>query len=102
MPTHGLLCIEEPEHGLHPLVFGPLLDTLREYCPPGGTRQVVLSTHSPDLVDAAGPEEVLVVERNKAGSTEFRYLSASQLDRWLQDFRLGELWRMRQIGGVPA
>jgi predicted ATPase len=101
MPEHGLLCIEEPEHGLHPLVFGALLDIVREYCPPDGTRQVLLTTHSPDLVDAATPDEVLVVERDGGGATEFRRLSAKKLHRWLRDFRLGELWRMRQIGGVP-
>ena len=101
MPEHGLLCIEEPEHGLHPLVFGPLLDVIREYCPPDGTRQVLLTTHSPDVIDAAEPAEVVVVERNAAGATEFSRLSATRLRRWLQEFRLGELWRMRQIGGVP-
>ncbi|RMF37038.1 MAG: hypothetical protein D6759_02835 [Chloroflexi bacterium] len=101
MPEHGLLCVEEPEHGLHPLIFGPLLDIVREYCPADGTRQVLLTTHSPDLVDAATPEEVIVVERNEEGASEFEHLSARRLRRWLQDFRLGELWRMRQIGGVP-
>ncbi len=101
MPEHGLLCVEEPEHGLHPLVFGPLLDIMREYCPTDGSRQVLLTTHSPDLVDAARPEEVIVVERNEEGASEFEHLSARRLRRWLQDFRLGELWRMRQIGGVP-
>lgn len=101
MPEHGILCIEEPEHGLHPLVFGPLLDVLREYCPPQETRQMLLTTHSPDLIDAAEPDEVQVVERNAAGATEFRRLPKQQLRKWLRDFRLGELWRMRQIGGVP-
>jgi predicted ATPase len=101
MPEHGILCIEEPEHGLHPLVFGPLLDVLREYCPPHETRQVLLTTHSPDLIDAAKPNEVVVVERDAAGATEFRRLPKQQLRKWLRDFRLGELWRMRQIGGVP-
>lgn len=101
MPEHGLLCIEEPEHGLHPLLFGPLLDVIREYCPPDGTRQVLLTTHSPDMVDAAEPDEVIVVERDAAGATRFRPLRGRELQKWLQDFRLGELWRMRQIGGVP-
>jgi predicted ATPase len=101
MPEHGLLCIEEPEHGLHPLIFGPLLDVLREYCPPQETRQALLTTHSPDLIDTAAPNEVQVVERNAVGATEMRRLPKQQLRKWLRDFRLGELWRMRQIGGVP-
>lgn len=101
MPEHGLLCIEEPEHGLHPLIFGPLLDVIREYCPPDGTRQVLMTTHSPDVIDAAEPKEAIVVERNAAGATEFKRLPTPQLRKWLGDFRLGELRRMRQIGGVP-
>jgi len=101
MPEHGLLCVEEPEHGLHPLLFGPLLDLIRERCPAVGSRQTLLTTHSPDLIDAAEPEEVIPIERAPSGSTQLRPLDAPQLARWMEDFRLGELWRMRQIGGVP-
>ncbi len=102
MPEHALLCVEEPEHGIHPLVFGPLLDLVRERCPQDGARQVIMTTHSPDLVDAARPEEVVIVERDEAGRTQLLRPDWQKLRRWLQDFRLGELWRMRQLGGVPA
>jgi predicted ATPase len=101
MPEHGLLVVEEPEHGLHPLVFGPLLDLMRERCPKGVGRQVLVTTHSPDLLDAAETEEVVVVDRNEAGVTELKRLDPVNLAEWRSDFRLGELWRMRQIGGVP-
>lgn len=101
MSTHGLLCIEEPEHGLHPLLFGPFLDLVRERCPQGSSRQVLLTTHSPDLVDAAEPSEIVPVERDSEGATALVPLDPQQLEKWLKSFRLGELWRMRQIGGVP-
>ena len=101
MPEHGLLCIEEPEHGLHPLIFGPLLDLIRERCPEDGTRQILVTTHSPDLVDAAEANEIVTVEKNEEGASVLGGLQSQKLDEWLQDFRLGELWRMRQIGGVP-
>ncbi len=101
MPEHGLLCIEEPEHGLHPLLFGPLLDLVRERCPVGGPKQVLVTTHSPDLVDAAEPSEVLPVERDQKGATRLLELDQDRVRKWLEDFRLGELWRMRQLGGVP-
>lgn len=100
MPDHGLLCIEEPEHGLHPLIFGPFLDLVRERCPKSGTRQVLMTTHSPDLVDAAEPNEVMPVERGPSGATEIMPFDPAKLRKWLKDFRLGELWRMRQIGGA--
>jgi predicted ATPase len=101
MPDHGLLCIEEPEHGLHPLLFGPLLDLVRERCPKTGTRQALVTTHSPDLVDAAEPDEIIPVERDALGATRLLQLDQQQLGKWMRDFRLGELWRMRQLGGVP-
>lgn len=102
MPDHGLLCIEEPEHGLHPLLFGPLLDMVRERCAESdGTRQVLMTTHSPDLVDVAEPDEIVTVERDSKGATHANELEENKLRKWLKDFRLGELWRMRQIGGVP-
>jgi len=102
MPEHGLLVVEEPEHGLHPLLFGPMLDLVRERCPKGGGRQVLVTTHSPDLLDAAETDEVVIVDRGEDGSTRLSRLEPAKLNEWRQDFRLGELWRMRQIGGVPA
>lgn len=101
MPDHGLLCIEEPEHGLHPLLFGTLLDLIGERCPGGGSKQVLVTTHSPDLVDVAELGEVLPVERDEKGATRLLELDPVKTRKWLEDFRLGELWRMRQIGGVP-
>ena len=101
MPPHALLCVEEPEHGLHPSVFGPLFDIIRERCPARGGRQVLVTTHSPDLLDAAKPPEVVVADRDRAGRTQMARPDHEGLARWLEDFRLSELWRMRQIGGVP-
>ncbi|MBM3458759.1 MAG: hypothetical protein FJX77_09540 [Armatimonadetes bacterium] len=62
---------------------------------------MVITTHSPDLVDAAHPDEVRVVARDSIGATELERLNPSDYDRWQHDFRLGELWRLRQLGGVP-
>lgn len=101
MPEHALLCVEEPEHGLHPRVFGPLFDIIRERCPQGGGRQVLVTTHAPDLLDAAQPPEVVIADRDREGHTQLRRPEAKSLSDWLEDFRLSELWRMRQIGGVP-
>jgi predicted ATPase len=60
-----------------------------------------MTTHSPDLVDAANPEEVVVVERAARGETRLHRLDPDRLKQWLTDFRLGELWRLRQLGGTP-
>jgi len=62
----------------------------------------LLTTHSPDLIDAAQPGEVITVERGGDGASMFDELDSPELKKWLKDFRLGELWRMRQLGGVPG
>ncbi|SPE37801.1 Predicted ATPase (fragment) [Candidatus Sulfopaludibacter sp. SbA3] len=93
-----LICIEEPELGLHPDAVGFLADALRS----ASTRsQVVVTTHSETLVSALSdePESVVVCERSDDGDTQFRRLQAAQLEKWLAQYRLGELWRMGEISG---
>ena len=90
-------CIDEPELGLHPDIIPTLADLLRE----ASTRtQLVLTTHSRDLVECFSdePESICVCEKFK-GSTEIQRLSSEDLKVWLKDYSLGELWSSGQIGG---
>jgi len=59
--------IEEPESGLHPAAAAVLMDALRDGA---HRRQVIVTTHSPDLLDVPGlePSEVLAV-RSVRGKT---------------------------------
>lgn len=59
--------IEEPESGLHPAAAAVLMDALRDGA---HRRQVIVTTHSPDLLDVPGldPSEVLAV-RSVRGRT---------------------------------
>jgi len=93
-----LVCIEEPELGLHPdaiaAVAELLLDAARR-------TQLVVTTHSDALVSALSevPEAIVVCERT-AGRTRLHRLESEKLERWLQNYQLGELWRMGEIGGT--
>ena len=92
-----LLCIEEPEIGLHPDV----LPTVAELLVAASQRtQLVVTTHSDALVSALSetPESILVCERLKSG-TDLRHLDPKQLEEWLEKYSLGDLWRMGEIGG---
>lgn len=93
-----LVCIEEPELGLHPDILPTLADLLKEA---SERCQLIVTTHSEILVDALSdqPESVLVAEKNEAGSTLTR-LDAEQLKPWLEKYRLGQLWTQGQIGGT--
>jgi hypothetical protein len=61
----------------------------------------VVTTHSDILVSALTeiPETVLVCERDESGS-HLRRLEADTLKKWLENYSLGELWRMGEIGGT--
>ncbi len=93
-----LICIEEPELGLHPDALRLVAELLSEA---SERTQIVITTHSEALVDAltSRPESVLVCERGFDNGTQFQRLSADQLDEWLEHYTLGQLWRKGEIGG---
>ncbi|WP_448153119.1 AAA family ATPase [Castellaniella caeni] len=93
-----LVCIEEPELGLHPDVLPTLAELLKE----ASTRtQLIVSTHSDSLVDALSdqPEAIIVAERSAQG-THLTRLDAVRLQPWLEKYRLGQLWTRGEIGGT--
>ncbi|MBC1239449.1 AAA family ATPase [Nostoc sp. 2RC] len=92
-----LICLEEPEIGLHP----DILSTIAEMLIDASQRtQLIVTTHSDALVSALSeyPESVVVCERDKKGSHLHRQES-ERLKKWLEKYTLGDLWRMGQIGG---
>ena len=94
----GVVCVEEPERGLHPWLIAELVEQFREYAELG---QAILTTHSPIVVDAAKPEEVVIVEKVD-GTTRARPASdREEVDIFLKRFTLGEFWRQGRFGGVP-
>ena len=93
-----LVCIEEPELGLHPDVLPTLADHLLEA---SRRTQLIVTTHSDVLVDAMSerPESVVVCEKHH-GSTSMTRLAADDLQVWLEKYRLGELWIRGELGGT--
>ena len=93
----SLVCIEEPELGLHPDILPGLADLLRdasERC------QLIVTTHSDVLVDALTdiPESIVVCEKHE-GQTTLKRLDKDDLAHWLDKYRLGELWTSGELGG---
>lgn len=65
-----LLCIEEPENGVHPRLLPILAEEFRSHARKGATgtvSQVLVSSHSPYFIDALRPEELWVMERTESG-----------------------------------
>jgi len=94
-----LVCIDEPEAGLHPDALALVGSALREA---SQRMQIVVATHSDALVDQFSdePENIIVCERGSDEGTQFSRLSRLQLREWLQDYTLGDLWRRGEIGGM--
>lgn len=93
-----LICLEEPELGLHPDMIGVIAELLLAA---SERTQLVVTTHSDLLVSAlsAQPETILVCEKGPDGTAVER-LKADDLREWLQEYSLGELWLKGQIGGT--
>jgi predicted ATPase len=93
-----LMCIEEPELGMHPDALQLIAEALVEA---SQSVQLIITTHSEALVDALSeyPESVLVCERDFENSTQCKRLSAKELHGWLERYTLGQLWRKGEIGG---
>ncbi|KIX33652.1 chromosome segregation protein SMC [Burkholderia pseudomallei] len=93
-----LVCIEEPELGLHPDVLPTLATLLKDAAE---RTQLIVTTHSDVLVDALTdqPESVIVAERGPEG-TALNRLNAEKLKPWLEKYRLGQLWTRGEIGGT--
>ena len=92
-----LICIEEPELGLHPDAMELLKELLVEA---SAKTQLIVTTHSDTLVSTLTEEadSVLVCDYLENG-TELRRLESEKLRWWLDKYRLGEVWRLGKLGG---
>lgn len=92
-----LICIEEPELGLHPDILPTIAQLLIDA---SQKTQLIVTTHSDALISALSeiPESILVCERDERGS-RMRRLEPEKLKDWLENHSLGDLWRMGEIGG---
>ena len=91
----SLIAIDEPETGLHP----SMLSIVAEYARDAATRtQVILTTHSPEFLDACGKEAPTTTVLNwSEGETHLRVLSGESLEYWLDKYTLGELYSSSEL-----
>lgn len=93
-----LLCVEEPENGLHPQLLAILVEEFREY---SNETQVFISSHSPFLVNFVNPDELWLMNRDQEGYTAIKRSTETQ---GVQEFLdagipLGEQWTANHLGG---
>jgi len=93
-----LVCIEEPEIGLHPDILPGLAELLRQA---SQRCQLIVTTHSDTLVDALTdtPESVVVCQKEN-GQTKMKRLDKQELAGWLERYSLGDYWMRGGLGGT--
>jgi predicted ATPase len=95
-PTPPLLIvIDEPELGLHPLAMSFLAELIKKA---SCRTQIILSTQSVTLLNQFEPSDILVVDRDQSGS-QIKRLNEQELQNWLDEYSLGQLWENNYIGG---
>lgn len=93
----AVIIIDEPELGLHPAAINVLARLLRQV---SEKTQVIISTQSVTLLNQFAPDDIIVVERKNRQST-FRRLDPHDLQDWIDDYAVGEMWEKNILGGRP-
>lgn len=93
----ALTLIDEPEVSLHPELLRLLADLMREA---SKRTQLIVATHSDKLIRFLEPHEVLVCDAED-GLMTATWADNLDLEKWLGEYSLDEVWAMNLIGGRP-
>lgn len=79
----SLVIIEELERNLHPSLVATFVDLLKEA---SANRQILVTTHNPEVVRYADPDQLLLISRDEAGcSHAVRPVDSDQVKKFLAD-----------------
>ena len=97
MPS--VIIIDEPELGLHPQAISELASMIKLA---SLNSQVIIATQSPKLVDEFSVENIVVVEKDETrDSSVIKRLNAEELQQWIDEYALSDLWEKNVLGGQP-
>lgn len=107
--TPSIICFEEIENGVHPWLLHKMMELLKIVSTEGITGkpvQVLITTHSPVLLNYVEPHQVRAVELDNEGKTQIHSLPVDSVrfQKALEayDGALGELWFTNVFGGNPV
>lgn len=96
-PNRGnIVCLDEPTLGLHPdMIFqiSSLIDNSQDF------GQLLISTHSEQLLNFFDFENVRVFEKNENNATFVKSFTQEDFEGWYDEFSLGQMWRKGDLGG---
>ena len=105
-----IVCLEEPDRGIHPRLLRHVRDAIYRLAYPesaGEDRkpvQVIATTHSPYMLDLFKdhPEEIVIAQKVEGNVTFERLSDRGDLEEILQGAHLGDAWYSGVLGGVPT
>lgn len=107
--TPSIICFEEIENGVHPWLLHKMMELLKIVSTEGINGkpvQILLTTHSPLILNYVEPHQVRAVELDNEGKTQVHALPTDsvrfQKSLEAYDGELGELWFTNVFGGNPA
>jgi predicted ATPase len=106
----SIVCLEEPDHGLHPRLLRDVRDALYRLAYPEGSNekrepvQVIATTHNPYFLDLFRDhsDEIVIAEKVGLEAKFSRLSDRADLQEILGDAPLSEVWYSGVLGGVPA
>jgi predicted ATPase len=93
-----IILIDEPDVGLHPQALDLLYHIVYVV---SQFRQVIISTQSTELLNKFRADDIIVADR-KGGNTTLSRLDIEELDEWISNRTLAEIWANSIIGGQPT
>jgi len=91
------IILDEPELGLHPFAIAKLAAMIRIA---SKDSQIILSTQSVELISEFSANDIIIVEK-KENQTTFKRQSEKDLENWIDEYSVGEIWCSNIIGGNP-
>lgn len=92
-----VVLIDEPELGLHPFSITIITELMKKYAE---SHQVIAATQSVEFINEFQANQIIVAE-SRNGASVFQRLDEKDLEDWLTDYSIGELWKKNVIGGRP-
>jgi predicted ATPase len=93
-----LVCFEEPENFIHPHSLELLAHVLKKA---SARSQILLTTHSPYLLNFLEPEHIVIVEKHEGATEASRPKDPGAIKEALKTLGLGEMWYAGSLGGTP-
>lgn len=96
-PLRGvLIAIDEPERGLHPDMIRSVAEMMK-YA--SKESQIIVATHSPQLLNQFDLEDILVFEKDDENSTFVKRVSEKDFPEWEGEYLPGQMWLLGLLGG---